>query len=413
METFDAIIVGAGPAGSTCARFLRQQSLRVLLLDRAPFPRVKLCAGWLSEPIWEVLQLSPSDYPHGLWPWERCHVIYAAQTYTIPARGYFIRRYEFDDFLLSHSGAETVLGHGVQRIERGAGDWLIDGQYRTRYIIGAGGTHCPVARTLFPAKRERPVGVQEREFSGDAPLIARHRAGRDGEPELLLHRDLRGYAWNIPKTDWINVGCGTLRAREVKQAWNSARDYFTHAGHIPDAYAAELDQVKGHSYYLFHPDNLDHAARDDGAYLIGDALGLAQPLTAEGILPAVLSGRLCGTAIAAGTPMQYPIELRRHPIMADYHTIRRLRDAPGKLAAATPAWLERVKKGKKQRSAAPGTHEGSQAGGQTGGLAGDSPRGAWAQSLQRLSHRGIAHGFAWMFSGKALPGGRLLHRLIR
>ena len=87
------------------------------------------------------------------------------------------------------------------------------------------------------------------------------RAGRDGEPELLLHDDLRGYSWNVPKTDWLNVGSGTVEPHEVRAAWQKARAHFSAAGHVPAESAAELDAMKGHTYYLFDPAHLEGAAR--------------------------------------------------------------------------------------------------------------------------------------------------------
>ena len=57
---FDALIVGGGPAGSTCARTLTRAGARVAILDRAEFPRVKLCAGWLSPPFWDVIERAPT-----------------------------------------------------------------------------------------------------------------------------------------------------------------------------------------------------------------------------------------------------------------------------------------------------------------------------------------------------------------
>ena len=61
--TWDAIIVGGGPAGSTCASVLIRNGIKTLLLDRAVFPRVKLCAGWVTPQIWDVLEMQAKDYP--------------------------------------------------------------------------------------------------------------------------------------------------------------------------------------------------------------------------------------------------------------------------------------------------------------------------------------------------------------
>jgi flavin-dependent dehydrogenase len=380
MAIHDAVIVGGGPAGSTCARFLARGGAKVAVVDRAEFPRVKLCAGWLSTPIWEALELSPRDYPGGLWEWSTCHVRFRGEDRAIACRGWFIRRFELDDFLLRQSGAELHLGKSWMRatIERDAdGIWQV-GDLRARHLIGAGGTHCPVARLLSPPRPRGPVGVQEHEFQADPVQVARTRVGGDGEPELLLHDDLRGYSWNVPKTGWLNVGCGTVDPTEVRAAWRTARAHFRDAGHLPDDVEPALDAVKGHSYYLFDPAHLDGAARVDGpggAYLVGDSLGLAQPLTAEGILPAVLSGRLAAEAILSGQPASYPERLRDHPTLIDYRRVFRLREA----------------------GAALGQRGGSRA--RNGHVNG---------SAARLGKRAVATGFAWMFSGSRLPAARLI-----
>jgi flavin-dependent dehydrogenase len=373
----DALIIGAGPAGSTCARFLAQGGARVALVDRAQFPRVKLCGGWISAPIWDALALTPREYSGGLWEWRTCHVSYRGEERAIPCRGWFIRRFELDDFLLRRSGAELHLGVAVQEIARDAdGLWSV-GDLRARVLVGAGGTHCPVARLLAPPRPQGPVGVQEHEFRADPTAIARTRAGRDGEPELLLHDDLRGYSWNVPKTDWLNVGSGTVEPHEVRAAWRNARAHFSAAGHLPVEVAAELDAVKGHTYYLFDPAHLDGAvggpngqSRQSGkgdVLLCGDSLGLAQPLTAEGILPAVVSGRLAAEAILAGDPRSYAARLAAHPVLADYRRVFRLREAAGTLGGRR------------------------------------SPGAGAARPGSRLARRAVARGFAWMFSGAPFP----------
>jgi flavin-dependent dehydrogenase len=321
IPTFDAIIVGGGPAGSTCASILLKSGLHTLLLDRANFPRVKLCAGWLSPPIWDILGISPKEYMHGLWEWNNVHIHFRGRKYTVKSNGYFIRRYEFDDFLLRRSNVQTIEGFNVRQIEKDVeGYWVIDNQYRAKYLIGAGGTHCPVARSLFPKPDNLQCGTQEREFEGDPEEIAASRAGKDGEPEILLHDDMKGYSWNVPKGRWLNIGTGTKVAREVVPAWNKARAFFEGngtPGTIPLSSRPMLDKMKGHGYITFETNHLSFCQADN-VFLVGDALGLAQPLTGEGILPSVLSGKLCGTAIAEGAPETYKERLRTHPVISDY-----------------------------------------------------------------------------------------------
>jgi menaquinone-9 beta-reductase len=374
---YDAIIVGGGPAGSVCARTLTRAGARVVVVDRAEFPRVKLCAGWLSPPFWDLIERSPREYPHGLWEWNCCHVHYRGGQYSVAGRGWFIRRYELDDWLLRESGAELRLGINIKSITRDSDTWQV-GDLRARYLVGAGGTHCPVARMLDPVRPRRAVGVQELELQADPGAIARTRLGADGEPELVLFDGLSGYGWNVPKRDWLNVGCGTLDATAVRDAWTGTHALLRDAGHIPAEAEPQLAHVKGHSYFLFDPAHLA-AAHRDGAFLIGDSLGLAHPLTAEGIVPAVTSGRLCAEAIVSGHPASYPARVREHELLTDYARVHRIAEAV------------RVMRRKRAGAARDARGHGRD-GGRHGGLA----------------DRVVAHGFAWLFSGARMPAPRVL-----
>jgi menaquinone-9 beta-reductase len=429
---YDVLIVGGGPAGSTCARVLAAGGARVAVVDRAEFPRVKLCAGWLSPGIWDVLQLTPGSYPRGLWEWNTCHVHYRGKAHAIPCHGWFIRRYEFDEFLLHSSGADLHLGTNVKQIERDAsGQWAI-GPLRARYLIGAGGTHCPVARMLAPARPRRAVGVQELELQLDTISVARSRLGKDGEPELVLFDDIGGYGWNVPKSDWINVGCGTLDATAARSAWRHTHDHLRAAGHLPSGAEPALEHIKGHSYFLFEPVHLDAAYRDQ-AFLVGDSLGLAHPITAEGILPATLSGRHAAEAILAGDPASYPARLRRDPILTDYRrvhaalaTVQRLRDRISRWTGLA-SLIDRVTAGAGAATPPPTGAPGNGAAAEHAPPAAPPPAGSpLATAAPGARAAGpddravgsavgiatVARGFAWMFSGAKLPAPRLLDLLL-
>lgn len=375
IPTYDALIVGGGPAGSTCASILVRCGMDTLLLDRANFPRVKLCAGWFSEPIWDILGISPKEYTCGLWEWNKVHINFRGRKYTIKSHGYFVRRYEFDNFLLKRSNVQTIEGHSVRQIERDSeGYWVIDNQFRARYLIGAGGSHCPVARSLFPKPENLQCGTQEREFKGDLEEIVACRSGEDGEPEILLHDDMKGYSWNVPKGHWLNVGTGTKVAREVLPAWHKARAFFEGngtSGTIPIASRPMLDKMKGHGYIGFNTDHLK-SCQANNVFLIGDALGLAQPMTGEGILPAVLSGKLCATAIADGVPETYAKKLRTHPIISDYRIMHAIQTKTKKIS---------------------------------------KERGLEIKVKSRLLNKLIVTVFAYLFSGKRIPGSRIIAKM--
>jgi len=372
---YDALIVGGGPAGSTCARTLARGGARVAIVDRAQFPRVKLCGGWLSPPFWDAIGRTPREYPLGLWEWRTCHVHYRGTQYTMPGHGWFIRRYELDQWLLDGCGAELHLGTNVKDITREPdGTWRV-GELRARLLIGAGGTHCPVARMLAPPRPRRAVGAQELELEADAAAIARTRVGKDGEPELVLFDTLAGYGWNVPKHDWLNLGCGMLDATTVRDAWQLTRELLRDAGHVPAEVEPQLAHMKGHSYFLFDPAHLGGAAQAN-AFLVGDALGLAHPMTAEGIVPAVTSARVLGDAILAGA--DYVERLRAHPLIDEYRRTYRV--------------LELARKLNRKRK-----RNGSTAG------AGDGTK---------RFDRTVVRAFAWMFSGARLPAPRLIDLVL-
>src|SRR5262249_7055685 len=173
-------------------------------------------------------------------------------------------------------------------------------------------------------------------------------------------------------------GAGAGGARQVRSAWAPARGFFLDPGHIPESAREPLQHMEGHSYYLFDPAHLE-ACHRDGAFLVGDALGLAHPLTAEGILPAVLSGRTCAEAILDGAPDGYRARLEGHSTMRDYALTRALLRAGVAL---------RGRLGVRGRARAP----------------------RWLSAAARVA---TARGFAWMFGGRPLPYAGALRAVLR
>jgi len=144
----EVIIVGGGPAGSTCAWVLARTGKECLVLAAKPFPRVKPCAGWTSPRVFEALGIAPGSYPHGLTRLDRIHFHLRGLRVPVTTRQLAVRRWEFDDWLLRRA-AVPVVHHRVREIARRDDGFVIDGLFRSRFVVGAGGPGCPVYRSLF------------------------------------------------------------------------------------------------------------------------------------------------------------------------------------------------------------------------------------------------------------------------
>ena len=292
----DVLIIGGGPGGAACAWRLRRNNVACIILDQQTFPRPKPCAGWITPEVVQDLELNPSDYPHGFTTFTSFQVSIRGFKFKLRTRQHAIRRYEFDDWQVHRAGA-PILAHSVKTITQVQDGYEIDGEYFARFLVGAGGTNCPVYRTLFRTTSPRPKEVlivaQEEEFP---------YAYTDGRCQLwFLENRLPGYAWYIPKSNgYINVGVGG-KAEELKANGDTLKNHW-------NLLVEKLDRLglvqghdykpSGHSYYLRH--KLPEVRRDN-AFIVGDAAGLATLDMGEGISPAIKSGLLAAEAIIHGS----------------------------------------------------------------------------------------------------------------
>jgi len=219
VRTCDVLIVGGGPAGATAAARLKRAGADVLVLDRERLPRLKLCAGWITPEVVKDLGMDLASYPHRLLTFPRLRVHLGRLHIPVPCVQHSIRRFEFDAWLLERSGA-AVEQHNVRHIVADGEGYVIDDTYRCRYLIGAGGTRCPVYRELFrelnPRAHELQIVTLEHEIEYD---------WQDPDCHLwFFEHGLPGYSWYVPKEKgWLNVGVGALAAR-IKKAARTSRN---------------------------------------------------------------------------------------------------------------------------------------------------------------------------------------------
>ena len=297
MQNVDTIIVGGGPAGSSCAARLVARGHDVLVLDKADFPRLKLCAGWITRKVMADLDFTPATYPHPILKLDiRTHlpkIPFGLNWFPTPAENYSIRRVEFDAWLLQRSGAQ-VSRHTVKSIRHEAGRYIIDDAFSCRHLVGAGGTMCPVRRNLFDDKplKSLQIATLEKEF---------HYPGRQDTCHLyFFQRGLKGYAWYVPKGDgFVNVGIGG-KSKYFKNSGTNIHDHLqgfladlVGEGRLDGDTAAGL-QMTGHPYFLYAHQG---PVKKDNCFLIGDSAGLASIDLGEGIGPAIESGQMAADEI--------------------------------------------------------------------------------------------------------------------
>ncbi|HME10288.1 MAG TPA: NAD(P)/FAD-dependent oxidoreductase [Bryobacteraceae bacterium] len=297
MDSCDILIVGGGPAGSSCAWRLRNSGLDVAILDKQVFPRDKVCGGWITPQVLTALDIDTAEYGASrvLQPITGFRIGCIghgspSETDYGEAVSYGIRRCEFDHYLLRRSSARTYEGAGLSRLERTDQGWIANGNLRARLVVGAGGHFCPVARRFRAASAETVVAAQETEFElevsqqSDCPV-------RGTVPELYFCPDMKGYGWCFRKGNVLNIGLGRADSRRLPER---VQEFVRFLGSTAGV-SLPIPAMRGHAYLLYGTS--PRRVAGDGFLLIGDAAGLAYPQSGEGILPAVESGLLAAETI--------------------------------------------------------------------------------------------------------------------
>jgi geranylgeranyl reductase family protein len=317
MERCDVLIVGGGPAGSSCAWKLRRGGLDVLVLDKKAFPRLKPCAGWITPQVVSTLELDTAAFADGgkrvFQPLTGFRTGRMSgpeiETHYGHPVSFGIRRCEFDEYLLERSGARMRLGESVRSLDRSADGWTVNGEIGARLIIGAGGHFCPIAARLGARQDETAsvVAAQEVEFEASADDLRRGTVEAE-VPELFFCDDMQGYGWCFRKGNFLNIGLGRLDKHQLSQHVEQFADFLRQRGKV----VCDIPgRFHGHAYQLY--ERVVPKLVDDCMLLIGDAAGFAYAHSGEGIRPAIESGLMAADVI---------LEIARQPGEPDYSAAR-------------------------------------------------------------------------------------------
>jgi geranylgeranyl reductase family protein len=277
---YDAIVVGAGPAGSTCAYRLASAGVSVLLLDRARFPRDKPCGGAVTARALRELPVDIDGVVERVVSRFELRLRYRrgfSRAATVPL-AYMTQRRRLDSYLLARAvdaGAELRDATAAAEIRQDG----VDGDCAA-VVIGADGANGVSRRALGSESRHRHAVALEGNFPHDNASFGRYTQ------RLVLEFGTipGGYGWIFPKRDHLNVGVGGWKSEAPRLRRHLAQLCEAHGLDV-----AALEDVRGHHL----PFRTHGSALAQGRIaLIGDAAGLADPLSGDGIYEAALSARL-------------------------------------------------------------------------------------------------------------------------
>jgi geranylgeranyl reductase family protein len=296
VEHWDVVVVGGGPAGAACAAAVRRAdpTAGVLVLDRAGFPRDKVCGDGIAPEALDVLAdlgLDSAALTDGFAPVPRLRLRSpggATVDRAMRRPAAVVPRAVFDGRLLGQAldtGAE-FRRHAVRSLTVRPTHVEIDGALTAGAVVGADGAESVIRRALGrPLNRPRRMAVAIRGYAPVPP-------GLDGVQLIATTRQRwPAYAWSFPLGDGrANVGYGELVSGGV-----------TRAG-LLEGLARLLPGVQATGLRAHRlPLSTERPRQPDGRVLLaGDAASLINPLTGEGIFYAVLSGALAGTAAVHG-----------------------------------------------------------------------------------------------------------------
>jgi geranylgeranyl reductase family protein len=292
MRSFDAVVVGAGPAGSTAAYRLAVGGASVLLVDKARFPRDKPCGGGLTLRAARLLPFSVDPVVEDVVHRFELRLDYGSSFERASDKTLCLmtQRRRLDDFLARHAqeaGAEFRDGALVAFEERRV---VVNGErVDAGVVVGADGVNGATSRA-FGLARDHGHGVA---LEGNAPLDARYR----GRLVLELGVVPGGYAWVFPKGDHVNVGVGGWESEGPR-----LRDHLRRLCSVHGIDYPTLSDLRGYRLPYRRGDSRFANGR---VLLVGDAAGLVDPLTGDGMYEAFVSAKLAADAVLAGDFTSY------------------------------------------------------------------------------------------------------------
>jgi len=296
--TYDAIVVGAGPAGATAAYWLGAAGCQVIVLEKQELPRYKPCGGGVPQAVFD-------RFPFGFSPvverWIR-RVRFRFRDgrevmSSLPDRSVaMVMRDRFDLRIIDHVQGKVRDQAPVVALEQNTSSVAVTTatgeKVRGRYLIAADGANSRISR-LVGLRLERQMGAAiEAEVPVKDGLLREYK----DTALFVFGTPCNGYLWIFPKTEHLSVGIGAFQ----RGASNMKNVLEYEMGRL----GIRIDGVRLRGHPL--PIHLKREPLHRGRVLLtGDAAGLMDPLLGEGIRHAVLSGKLAAESVLSDDPEGY------------------------------------------------------------------------------------------------------------
>lgn len=297
MKSFDVAIIGSGPAGASAAIKLAEKGISTVIIEKETLPRYKTCGGGFAyrgrrKMPFDVSEVIEKEFFRVDAYFKKAGVhVFSERTEPVIS---MVMRDDFDKFLVDKAkekGITLLENHKLKNITFAENIILhtSQGDVKTKFVIAADGVLSVTAklsgweetRLLIPAL-EYEVEVHKEDYERLSKSV---RLDFDAIP--------MGYGWSFPKKNHLSIGLASFRKLKVdfKQLY---REYLTDTLGIKEVINEEM-----------HGFQIPVSPRTDGfvkknVFLVGDAAGFADPLTAEGISNAIFSGVMAAEALIEG-----------------------------------------------------------------------------------------------------------------
>lgn len=343
------LVVGAGPAGAATAYHLAKAGIDVLVLEKASFPRDKICGDGLTPgAVKEILAMGINPLAEGWQPNYGLSVIGGGHRITLPwpkagslpAYGLTRQRTQLDQRLIQQAvaaGARLMENTVVQ-------DLLTDGDgyargvnaiqrdretrqkhelsFRAEYVVDCTGANARLAsRQGRTPLKNRPMAVAARAYfrspRGNETMMESHLELWDGKPGKS--NLLPGYGWLFPMGDGIvNVGLGSVSSGAQSTKLPYKEIFHRWVANLPEEWGLNEENMVGPLRSAPLPMAFNRKpAYENGLLLVGDAAGMVSPFNGEGIAPAMFAGRRAADALVQAlgrtSRAQSELALREYP----------------------------------------------------------------------------------------------------